>query len=452
MSQSIPSVECVERIDVFSHWCGFADPPMRAAKLTISGRGELFAREQALVGDVGNLSATSVERFLAALARPPIAEFDPKLFDLPEQVIRDHYGSCWTDDSPSILVRISIFAANTIELRSSAQYAFMLPLKVVTVTGMVETFDPELSRAIAELLPDGFPERDRLAGDVGMLRYDLERYHEDCDTPPIPAEPEPKPAPNPDAIEEGHQEILRILFRQESQAEKAAAEASGDISRRLLKRLQAEEVRDLIQRGADVNIADDVGQTALMTSSWPPFNQLAFRLLAEAGASVDSRRNDGCTGLHIACAGGESQAAAEWVRAGADVNARTPEGATPLMLAAKWPAIVELLLRHGVDTQATDADGHTALVYAILGQCWVGAEDHLRALRRLLAAGADVKRPDREGVAPLEHANRVLARALLEEEVLRAFNPEADLSLGLEWNDKRLAEEVLRLVRLSDSE
>jgi ankyrin repeat protein len=184
-----------------------------------------------------------------------------------------------------------------------------------------------------------------------------------------------------------------------------------------------------------------------MAASWPPFNQLVFRELVAAGANVEARRNDGYTGLHLACAGGESLAASEWVRAGADVNARTSEGATPLMLAATWPQIVEMLLRNRADIHVADADGHTALVYAILKQSTILANEYLRSLRFLLARGADVNQRDREGVTPLEHAEKALARVRLEEEVLRAFNPNAEPFQVFEWSEKQLAEEVLRELR-----
>jgi hypothetical protein len=448
MSPPVTSAS-VERIEVFSRWIGFADPPMHAAKLTITRHAGRFERVQALTDSVADLPVVAVERFLEALSQPAVPKLDPTLFDIPPAVIEGHYGSCWTDDGPSVLVCVEFVGNRRVELRSETQYAYMLPFRVTTEVGTAETFNPELSRAIADLLPDGFLEKDRLSGNLGMLRYDLEQYlapRDRSESPAAAEQPTPAEPTAPEAMEELERSFFRILSGEESPEQKAEAERSGRLSERLLKCIPLEDVRELIANGADVNVADDVGQTALMHAAFPPFDQQRFRLLVENGANVEARRN-GATGLHIACAGGEARAAAEWVRAGADVQARTPEGTTPLMLAATWPEIVQLLLRHDADPHATDADGHTALVYCILKQRPILTDEHLRALRRLLKAGADVNRADREGITPLGHAERVLGRVRLEDEVLRAFYPDADTRLGRDWDDLRLAEEVIRLLQ-----
>ncbi len=419
--------EAVERIEIFSRWTGFADPPSHAAKLTITRDGEQFRRTQALSEPAfSELPRDTIARFLAALARPAIAELDPAKFSVPEAVVRGIFKTTWTDDYPSVLFHVHLTGGGRVDIRSDVQRVFMLPFQVTTGEGSVETFDPELSRAISELLPDGFLGKERLLGIHSVLQCDAERLLEDsmphengnAELEPCSGPPEPV---DPAMAEDSEGSSFSFLSKEETPEEKAEAEQSGQISERLLKRISLDDVRDIIARGADVNVADDVGQTALMHAAFPPFDQLRFRLLVEAGADVDARRGD-ATGLHIACAGGAAEAASEWVRAGADIHATTPEKETPLMLGAKWPGVVELLIRHGADVNATDAAGHSALVYAIVGQSSINAEEHIRALQLLLAAGADVQAVDLEGNTPLDHGERELERVLLEEEVRRAFH------------------------------
>jgi hypothetical protein len=322
----------------------------------------------------------------------------------------------------------------------------MLPLTVTDAANDSEdqTFDPRLSRAIAALMPDGYQDRDRLAGLVA-LEWGAE---ESTPTEAPPVEPDEALPASPQqlkVVEQAEANLYRLLLGEELPEKRAEAERTGQLSERLLRRNSIEDVRDLLHRGANPGVADEHGQTALMHAAWPPLDRERFRLLVRAGADVEARRHDGLTGLLLACSGGEAEAAEEWVRAGADVHARTPEGATPLMLGAKWPRVVRVLLDAGADVNAADQDGHTPLVYAISEQCWVSAEGQLEAVRELLAAGADVNRRDLAGTTPLGHARRMLARAQLEEEVCRAFNPDSG-PLGMEWDDRRLAEAICELV------
>jgi hypothetical protein len=451
---SVLSASAISRIEVFSHWVGFADPPSHSAKLTITRDGDRLVRQQALEPKSDELPDRVIYRLLRALARPAIPRLDLTVFDVPATVIDRHYSSCWTDDSPSHLIRIYCENGRNITIRAEAQYAFMLPLKIThSSTGTsYETFDPALSRALADLMPDGYLDRDRLAGHSGMLQWDreeTERMESETGRPAEPAtvpiglnDEHSKPTPSNEDFEA---EMFRILFREESTQEAHEAERSGRLSDRLLKRNSLETARDLLARGANPSIADEVGQTALMHAAFPPFDRERFRLLVQAGADVEARR-DGLTGLHLACAGGEAEAVSEWVRAGADIDARAPGGATPLMLGATWPRIVRTLLNKGADVNTVDEEGHCALVYAILRQCCVGADGQLEAMRALIDAGADVNLRDRGGISPLGHTKRGLAEALLEEEVTLAFNPGADLLLGMEWNGRLLAETVVALL------
>jgi hypothetical protein len=444
------SNDAVEQIDVFTKWLGFADPPLHAAKLVILREGDRYRRLRLLEGHTDYLPATTTRDLLDALARPLVRELDPQLFDLPQSAIARHFGSMWTNDSPAHLVRITFSSGRITTICTESQHAFMLPLKVSAAEsgGSRETYDPRLSRALAALLPDGYLEKERLGGQLGMLEHDIKESESECQPADIPAvvdnaDPAVSPATT---IEEEYNEIFRILSGEESAAEKEESERLGKISERLLRRISAQDAADLIARGANPNIADENGQTALMTAAWPPFDRERFRLLAAAGADLEARRFDSFTGLQLACAGGEARAVFEWVAAGADIHARTSGGATPLMLAASWADIVPILLRAGADVNAVDQDGHSAIVYAIHKQSWVHGERHLEAMQALIAAGAALNCRDRTGATPLGHARRVLARVRLQDEVLQAFHPEAPVQRPLDWDDRRMAEAVLQLI------
>ena len=120
--------------------------------------------------------------------------------------------------------------------------------------------------------------------------------------------------------------------------------------------------RDLINKGAEVNARDaEHGETALMLAVKFADAELVQLLLA-AGAEVDVRDDQGRTALYLAEAGSEAFEALR--QAGADVYVRDRDGETLLhraVGACASMAQIEVLLRVGVDPQATNHDGATAL-------------------------------------------------------------------------------------------
>lgn len=445
---SLSSASVINRIEIFSWWTGFADPPSVVAKLTINNSGNHLLRRQWPEATSDELPVSVLSRLVSALARPAIPKLDSSIFGLPPSVIERHYDSSWTDDHPAHLIRIHCEMDRRITVKTDAQYAFMLPLQITdsAVSTPFTTFDPELSRALPELMPESYLDRGRLAGRLGMLEWDLREL--DRSEGKIHAAEEPASflddlLSSPD---EGEIESETGLSGQGAGQGPSAADRLDCLSELLLRRNSIGVAKRLLARGADPSAADEHGQTALMHAAFPPFHQERFDLLVSAGADLEARRHDGLSGLDLACVGGEEEVAAEWIRAGACIFARGPGGSTPLMLGATWPEMTRMLLDHGADVNAVDEDGHCALVYAILRGRALSADQEMVAIRALIDAGADVNLSDHDGVPPLGHAKNMLAAAILEEEVALAFYPNRKPRVDGRWDRLQQAEEIVRLL------
>jgi uncharacterized protein len=107
-------------------------------------------------------------------------------------------------------------------------------------------------------------------------------------------------------------------------------------------------VRKLIDLGANVNHADDEGRTPLIYTARAPFgkggypqstiparNEIAKSLL-EHGAEVNHAQKHGDTALHWAVSDRNPELIRMLLAAGADLNAKTSQGYTPMDI-AKFP-------------------------------------------------------------------------------------------------------------------
>ena len=102
-----------------------------------------------------------------------------------------------------------------------------------------------------------------------------------------------------------------------------------------------------------------------------PYDLLdAAELLIEMGADVNAKSNNGGTPLRYACVRGYIDVAELLIENGADVNAKNEcNGGTPLHFACgKGPVnVAELLIENGADVNAEDNDGDTPLRWAMKG-------------------------------------------------------------------------------------
>jgi len=145
-------------------------------------------------------------------------------------------------------------------------------------------------------------------------------------------------------------------------------------------------VRELLERGADVNVAQGDGMTALHWAGEVGDAAMA-EMLIYAGANVDAfTRLGDFTPLLIAAEAGNGPVVQVLVKAGADVDARTAVGgATALHYASQTGSVVAVktLLDAGVDPNVRQtAWGQTPLMFA-------ASLNRVEALQLLLDRGAD---------------------------------------------------------------
>lgn len=200
-----------------------------------------------------------------------------------------------------------------------------------------------------------------------------------------------------------------------------------------LKRKRCLEViKLLLDRGADVNVRDNLGDTVLarmMLSSrvsvWPltgdamtQFREL-LRLLLEKGADVNATALD-ATPLMLAMyfRDGALEMVKLLLGKGADVKAKNEHAVTALMIAASQGRAdsMRLILDKGANVNARDKDGKTALIWACDGGTF-------RAAKILLERGADVNAEDKFGNTALAYAGK------REQHVLRYGRPETGRDL-----------------------
>ncbi len=167
----------------------------------------------------------------------------------------------------------------------------------------------------------------------------------------------------------------------------------------------ADKVRLLIDRGADVRAKAKTGFTALMIAATYQGTSESVRVLLEHGAEVNPDKDViyNTSPLFLAAMAGDRANIAQLLANGADPNRpMNIIGAfptTPLIVAASIGnvATIKALLAGGADVHGKDPDSMTPLHWAVVAH-------HADAVKALQDAGAEVNAVDRFGYTPLLYA------------------------------------------------
>jgi uncharacterized protein len=185
----------------------------------------------------------------------------------------------------------------------------------------------------------------------------------------------------------------------------------------VLRGADPDRLKLLLNAGAEVNAADNNGNTALMRGASRGYSSDVMKLLIDRGADMNRKNKQGRTALMLGVSNCDVGFVELLLEKGADVNAKSPDGRTALIEAAsripqpatwseriwyKWWSLfpgkisrvplyttcglemMKLLIKKEVDVNSKDANGATALNLARK----IDSEEAREIVRLLKAKGA----------------------------------------------------------------
>ncbi len=154
-------------------------------------------------------------------------------------------------------------------------------------------------------------------------------------------------------------------------------------------------VKLLVKLGADVNVKDNCGFTALMQAAMYSETE-SVQALTKVRANLNHQDNDGQTALMWAAAKGRKDVVQILINARANINLQDNNGQTALMRATMpgETESVQALIKANADVNIKDNAGQTALM-------WAAMYGETESVQALIKARANLNHQDNDGKTAL---------------------------------------------------
>lgn len=151
------------------------------------------------------------------------------------------------------------------------------------------------------------------------------------------------------------------------------AKSNDSVNKKLLgaaiSATKAREIKELLDKGADINVHNEWGLTPVMLASQYNHSVAVLNALISAGADIqEAEPKYRSNALHLAaCSSKNPKVIEALLAAGANINARNYLGETALIMSVNSnpeTKITTQLIKSGADVNARDYQGHSVLDYA----------------------------------------------------------------------------------------
>ncbi|HZS44637.1 MAG TPA: ankyrin repeat domain-containing protein [Blastocatellia bacterium] len=212
------------------------------------------------------------------------------------------------------------------------------------------------------------------------------------------------------AVENNNKEMVRTLLAAGAKINGVEAPDEEDKSKLVIHapallgitdNTSVDLVEELLTDGADVNIKDWRGDSAIIAASYSKNLPVILKLI-QLGANPNDRDSGNRTPLMYAASRGQLDIIKALIAAGADPNSQDTDGKTALGMSffEENKEITKALLDAGANPNLKENDGEEALANFVL------ADDAEHLVPMLLEAGAKVNDSDNDGTTPLMNAAR----------------------------------------------